>query len=440
FAERGCKRILAVSPANNESSPPTYSMDVIAGNSSAATRISGDGGPSKSAAIRYATGLSVRDGSLYFYDDYRTGIQQLPGYLRKISDVMSQDGTPAPRISSIGGLLHPPALGPAGQGKLLDSRQFVSIGDGRFLSAAGFTGRLLAVDLSPQEVVGVLGYSADLLPSGGDLASFFVYNQPTGIVADPRGRYVYVSDTEGGRLLQLDLTGGTGSILPNDEWKVGELSTPEELLAPMRLSMAENGVLYVADAGAHCIRALTLNEDEPRQVLVMTDTVGQCGVMGISPDGVPREDVRLLAPESVLWSEDGTLYIADSGNHRVLAVRSDGISEWILGNGTESSYGDGVPAREQPVRRPTGLWLDERGNLFVAGGTAIRMVADQDGDGIPEGTDRAWTIYEDNGEDGTPACFEAMTPLPAEFAPDILFASDTCGGSGVFLRRPVLAP
>ncbi|MFZ9886472.1 MAG: hypothetical protein ACO3JL_03125, partial [Myxococcota bacterium] len=223
------------------------------------------------------------------------------------------------------------------------------------------------------------------------------------------------------------------------EWTVEAMELPETLLSPKQMFMNDDRILYVADVDAHCVWSLLLSEQTPPTVLSMHAAVGKCGTLGASQDGSLAADVRLYAPEAVIQAPDGTLYVSDTGNNRVVSLR-DNQSHVILGGITGVLTGDGTPAHDFSVEEPRGIWLDLFGNLYVAGRADIRMVADQDGDGVPEGSDRVWTIHKSDAS-GSPSCLEALTPLPAEFSPALLLATDACNSSSMVLRPPLpLAP
>lgn len=422
FAERSCRRIIEI---KKEGDSWLTQKKAGAGYNSKFNGISGDGGPAVEAYIRYATGFVEKNGDLYFSDSLNVGPTAKPGYLRRVRT----DGV----IETVGGFLHPALRGGEGQGRLFDGRQLISLPDGRHLVAGGSSGVLLLVDLDNAYVSQPLGRPSRHYPNGGSQASFFAYGEPAGITSDPAGRYVYVSDAAQGRLLLLDL-GLSPESSSTSEWSVEIPELPEPLISPKQMFMNESRTLYVADAGAHCVWAITLSDEMPPAVLSMVAAVGKCGTFGASPEGAAPDDIRLYAPEAVVQSTDGALYVSDTGNNRVISLR-DNQSYILLGDHTNVVMGNGTPARDFSVDEPKGLWLDALGNLYVAGRQDIRMVADQDGDGVPEGSDRAWTIYEGRAS-GSPSCFEALTPLPPQFAPDVVLATDACNGSGVFLRPP----
>ena len=67
---------------------------------------------------------------------------------------------------------------------------------------------------------------------------------------------------------------------------------------------------------------------------------------GFSGDGGPANEAKLTTPRGLFLDERGVLYIADYGNQRIRRVGLDGIIETIAGNGDAGLSGNGGPATE----------------------------------------------------------------------------------------------
>lgn len=422
--EWGCGRILAVD-LNQESREMTTFAGRWTGDA-----ISGDGGPAEQASIRYASSIFAHGDDLFFFDYFsRNERKAYPNYLRRVG----KDRT----ITTVAGYLHAPMIGGYGVGRLVDGRQLALLPDGHLLAAAGGTGVLALVDPSGGAVTEVIGYPEEFQPNGGDEASFFAFGEPSGLALSRDEQSMFVTDGSGGRLLELDLTGGAeGGILPPQHWTVRELTSPGDLLVPRQVAIdPRSGDIYIADAGAHCIRRLELSVDRPFTMVALHEAVGSCGSLGFRPERTSPSDARLYGPEAVIVDSDGTLYVSDTGNHRVLAIR-DEMTHTLIGTGIQSNDGTGIPASSQSVLSPKGLWLDGKGNLYVAAANSLRMVADHDGDGIPEGSDLAMTAYADDTATSGMACFETLLGLAPDSSSDLFLALDACNGSVLSLRPP----
>ncbi|GIW45560.1 MAG: hypothetical protein KatS3mg077_2842 [Candidatus Binatia bacterium] len=128
-------------------------------------------------------------------------------------------------------------------------------------------------------------------------------------------------------------------------------------------------VLFIADGLNHRVRKVDL-------VKLTITTVAGTGTKGFSGDGGPALAAQLNFPTDVICGAGGELYVADTFNHRVRKVSSDGTIVTVVGDGRGFSNGDGGPATSASVNAPRGLALDSAGNLYIAesDGNRVRKV------------------------------------------------------------------
>ena len=88
---------------------------------------------------------------------------------------------------------------------------------------------------------------------------------------------------------------------------------------------------------------------------------------GFRGDGGPATSALLRKPRGVaLAADDGTLYIADSGNHRIRRLTLDTGTIVTVAGSTRGSGGDGGPASGAHFNNPRGLTVDSAGRLIIA--------------------------------------------------------------------------
>jgi sugar lactone lactonase YvrE len=115
----------------------------------------------------------------------------------------------------------------------------------------------------------------------------------------------------------------------------------------------------------------------------------------------------------VAISPDGSLFIADTNNHRVRRIDHGGKIVTFAGSGRAAFGGDGGPATAADLNLPTGLAFDTAGNVYIAdsGNNRVRKVS-------PNGT--ITTV----AGDGTAAVLAA--PSAVAVSPSgVLFITDT---------------
>lgn len=132
---------------------------------------------------------------------------------------------------------------------------------------------------------------------------------------------------------------------------------------PKGVAAGTDGRIYVADAGANQIRVIA-----DGQVKAFAG-VGERGF----GDGHAAQ-ARFAGPSSLAQGQDGTLYVADQGNHRIRAIK-DGVVTTLSGG--DAGFADG-PVAAARFSQPTGVLVDTDGSLLVVdfGNHRIRRIAD----------------------------------------------------------------
>ena len=141
-----------------------------------------------------------------------------------------------------------------------------------------------------------------------------------------------------------------------------------------RIVFDADGNLYFADTGNHLIRMI----DTDGMVRRIAGTPPQAGVPqnGYSGDGGPALDAELDFPVDLALADDGTLYFTDVRNHCVRAIDPDGMIRTAVGQcGVSGFAGDGGPPEEALLNIPFGLEL-ANGKLVIAdsGNSVIRTI------------------------------------------------------------------
>jgi DNA-binding beta-propeller fold protein YncE len=134
-----------------------------------------------------------------------------------------------------------------------------------------------------------------------------------------------------------------------------------------RMEMGPDGVLYFCDTGNHRIRAL----DEDGSVRTVAgsgpDQFDRSFEGGYAGDGGPATEALLARPTDVAVDPDGNLYIADTFNGCIRRVDTEGTITTVAGQcGTLGYSGDGGSPTEATLDRPYGVALDADRNLYIA--------------------------------------------------------------------------
>ena len=249
--------------------------------------------------------------------------------------------------------------GPATAAQLYQPRAVAFDGAGNAYIADGLNHRIRRVDTAGTITTvagnGLAGFAGD-----GGPATSAQLNTPHGVAVDGNGN-IFIADSANHRIRRVDRSGvittvaGTGE--PGSTGQDGPARTA--LLKFPKTVMVSGGNLYIADSGNNRICRVNLRNGE------ITTVAGTLRA-DFGGDGGPATKAQLNTPGAMWMARGGNLYIADSDNHRLRKVDSDGVITTVAGTGTPGSGGDGGPATEAQLNDPRAVVADGDGNVYVA--------------------------------------------------------------------------
>jgi uncharacterized protein (TIGR03437 family) len=138
---------------------------------------------------------------------------------------------------------------------------------------------------------------------------------------------------------------------------------------PLRVAVDAKGNLFITDYSNQSVRRVDAATD-------IVTTIAGNGTFGFSGDGNSGDGAQLADPHDVVVDAAGNVYIADTLNSRVRMVNAAGTISTYAGNGTRGYTGDNGPASNAELTFPSGLALDQAGNLYIAdyGNATVRRV------------------------------------------------------------------
>lgn len=191
-----------------------------------------------------------------------------------------------------------------------------------------------------------------------------------GIAADGKGN-IFIATHDHNTIERIDKKGvltrfaGTGeSGYAGD----GGLALQAKLRAPAGLFHDKKGNLYFADRDNHAVRKVDSGG--------IVTTIAGNGTAGFSGDGGPAQKASLNHPSGLALDGKGNLYISDRSNNRIRVVDSRGVINTFAGSGADGYAGDSGPALQANIDKPFGLAVDKKDNLYIAdrGNNRIRKV------------------------------------------------------------------
>lgn len=346
----------------------------------------GDGGPAVAATLNSPFDVALgANGALYVINENPS-----TGSVRRIDRTTEV-------ISTVAGSVDPSGDALLGRSRLGAPASLARVGGTAespvWWIADGVTGRVREVDTPAGVVSTVAGYPGGAASEGADARWSRLLENPAGIAFDAAGRAIYVAERDAHTIRKIDLSVSPPAIstFAGQRGNARHVDGPiaqSRFYAPAGLFYdRDEKTLYVADSGNHVIRAI--DTVEPQNVRTIAGTPG---VRGFSGDGDDAIGALLDTPSGIAIGQDGTMYIADTRNNRVRHILRDGRIETVVGDGERANSGTGSPARFFPVKEPTGVVIDQYGNLFVSAADAIRRVA-AGADNIPGPNDEVSTVY-----------------------------------------------
>jgi len=146
------------------------------------------------------------------------------------------------------------------------------------------------------------------------------------------------------------------------------------LASPSGLLFDEDGNRYVADSGNGRVRIVLAESNE------IFTIAGDGSFSGRGQEGARASDVPLLWPDAMAFDRDGNLYVAELQGNLVRRIARDGSITTVAGDGFRTRApqdefgiglpigrynGDGIPATESSLSRPTLIYIDGAGDLYI---------------------------------------------------------------------------
>ena len=139
---------------------------------------------------------------------------------------------------------------------------------------------------------------------------------------------------------------------------------------PFGVVIGPDGALYICETENHAVRRVDLKTG------VIT-TVAGSGKEGYSGDGGPATKATCREPYEIRFDKPGNMYFVEMKNQIVRKVAHDtGVISTIAGTGKSGFAGDGGPATAALLNAPHSITLDAEGSIYIAdiGNHRLRIV------------------------------------------------------------------
>lgn len=260
--------------------------------------------------------------------------------------------------------------------------------------------RRFSADGASSEVV--VGDGTEGLPAPGAAASTRLIN-PAGLSVAADGS-LYVADAGAGVVLKVDqgvVSVAAGSPQPLDGPPVRPPlpgpATVAPLLGPSGLALDSAGNLFTAVSWHSYVAKVTPGS-------LLTVAAGEPTTIARPRPGSPATRSFLFHPKDVAVDSQDNLYIADTGNYVVSKVDGSGVLTIVAGNGFQGRPAPTENATWSDLGRITGIAVDAQNNLYLADPDNAMVLK-------VDGNSGALSVLAGNGDRGTPI------PGPADKSP-----------------------
>jgi sugar lactone lactonase YvrE len=182
------------------------------------------------------------------------------------------------------------------------------------------------------------------------------FSAPSGLAFDKNGN-LFVSDTGNGTIREITSAGvvSTFAGVAGTGGFLDGATGSAQFNSPLGIAIAPDGTIYVADSGNHCIRVISGG--------VVTTFVGSPGIWG-SADGVGT-NAQFNGPVGLAFDIRTNLFVSDVNNDTIRKITPNGTVSTFAGAAGMDGVTDG-PLTNARFRSPAELVFDKKGNLFVA--------------------------------------------------------------------------
>ena len=177
------------------------------------------------------------------------------------------------------------------------------------------------------------------------------FNNPFGVTVDMSGT-IYVADTYNHRIRKVTPAGVVTTLAGSTIGYADGTGAAAQFNAPFSVAVNSAGVVYVADLNNNRIRKVT-----PAGVVTTLagSTIGYADGTGAA--------AQFNNPHSVAVDSTGTVYVADTHNHRIRKVTPAGVVTTLAGS--TQGYVDGTGAAAQ-FYYPYFVAVDSSGAVYVS--------------------------------------------------------------------------
>jgi DNA-binding beta-propeller fold protein YncE len=244
--------------------------------------------------------------------------------------------------------------GPARAAQFHGAHSLAVLPTGELLIGDTWNGRIRHLDLLQDRVTTLPGFS---VPTAQARAA-----GPYCIALNPAGSQLAIADLR--RVHLVDLKTGQSRVVAGNGRKGvppdGALALESPLSDPRAVAIDRQGNLYILERGGHALRIV----GRDGRIRTIVNASGKKGATG---DGGDALAATMNGPKHLCLDRDDNVIIADAENHLIRKyVPATGRILRVAGTGRKGAAGLGGPPEQCELNRPHGVTVDRDGTLYIA--------------------------------------------------------------------------
>lgn len=324
----------------------------------------GDGGPAAQARLNMPFDVAFdTKGNLYFSDTFNHCVRRVDRAAGMITTVA---GSGKAGFSGDGG--------PAVQAWLNEPYGVVLDAQGNLYVVDRLNRRVRRVDAATGTIATVAGDGSKAYSGDGGPATAAGLVEPNGAALDRDGARLFIADVADHRVRVVDLkTGRIATFAGTGQGKHagdGGPASAAAIFGARAVEVGPDGTVYILERQGNRLRGVDLRSG------IITTRAGT-GAKGFSGDGGPALSATFDGPKELAVDGAGNILIVDTENHAIRRIDArTGVISTLAGSGQRGGEGDGGPATAARLDRPHGVAIGPDGSIWIGdtGNHRVRRV------------------------------------------------------------------
>jgi DNA-binding beta-propeller fold protein YncE len=251
--------------------------------------------------------------------------------------------------------------GPATAATFNGIHNFVVLANGDLLLADAFNHAIRKIESKSGIVTTIAGDGKKGFRGDGRPAASAQFDTPIQIALDPGQKLLLVADIGNKRVRRIDLATMIMTVAGNGRAGIpadGAHAPESSLVDPRAVAVATDGSFYILERSGHALRYV--------DVAGRIRTVAGTGKPGLSGDDGPALAATMNGPKYITLDRDSSVLIADTENHVIRRYNpGDGRITRVAGTGKRGNAGLGGDPLACELDRPHGVTVGPDGTLYV---------------------------------------------------------------------------